>query len=38
MDTVLDNKENNIDANSFMVFKYPLKNIELLNSQCFFEK
>ncbi|MDW4458728.1 serine hydrolase [Staphylococcus saprophyticus] len=32
MDTVLDNKENNIDANSFTVFKYPLKNIELLKN------
>lgn len=32
MDTVLDNKENNIDANSFTVFKYPLKKIELLKN------
>ncbi|ATF29478.1 MULTISPECIES: hypothetical protein [Staphylococcus] len=32
IDTVLDNKENNIDANSFTVFKYPLKNIKLLKN------
>jgi D-alanyl-D-alanine carboxypeptidase len=32
MDTVLDNKENNIDANSFTVLKYHIKNIELLKN------